>query len=136
MLTRKIYSDPTMRLFDDIFNDMLSTSSTTARMPKHNVIENDKEFKIELSLAGVKKDDINIDIDKDVMIIKAERKEVKDVQYNRKQTYFGQYERMFVLPDGVDKENISASLVDGMLNVIVPKLAGNTKLGKKKIEIT
>lgn len=136
MLTRRIYSDPTMRLFDDIFNDMLSTSSTIARMPKHNVIENDKEFKIELSLAGVKKDDISIDIDKDVMTIKAERKEVKDVTYNRKQTYFGQYERMFVLPDGVDKENISALLVDGMLNVTVPKLAGDTKLSKKKIEIT
>jgi HSP20 family protein len=136
MLPIRIYNDPTMRLFDDIFNDMLSTSSTTARMPKHNVIENDNEFKIELSLAGIKKEDIDIDINKDVMIIKAERKEVTDVKYNRKQTYFGQYERMFVLPDGVDKENISASLVDGMLNVIVPKLACDTKLSKKKIEIT
>jgi HSP20 family protein len=135
MLARRFYSDPTMRLFDDIFNDMLS-SSTTARMPKHNVIENDKEFLIEMSLAGVKKEDISIDIDKDVMTIKAERKEVKDAQYNRKQTYFGQYERMFVLPDGIDKEHISASLVDGMLNVIVPKLAGDTKLSKLKIEIT
>jgi HSP20 family protein len=112
-----------------------STSTTTARIPKHNVIENDKEFQIEISLAGVKKDDMNINIDKDVMTIKAERKEIKDVKYNRKQTYFGKYERMFVLPDEIDKENISASLVDGILRVIVPKLVGDTKLTKKTIEI-
>jgi HSP20 family protein len=78
---------------------------------------------------------MNINIDKDVMTIKAERKEIKDVKYNRKQTYFGKYERMFVLPDEIDKENISASLVDGILRVIVPKLVGDTKLTKKTIEI-
>ena len=78
---------------------------------------------------------MNINIDKDVMTIKAERKEIKDVKYNRKQTYFGRYERMFVLPDEVDKENISASFVDGMLKIIVPKDMNNTTSSKKIIEI-
>lgn len=126
--------DPFIKLLDDMINDTSSTSIAT-RTPKHNVIENDKEFQIEISLAGVKKDDMNINIDKDVMTIKAERKEIKDVKYNRKQTYFGRYERMFVLPDEVDKENISASFVDGMLKIIVPKDMNNTTSSKKIIEI-
>jgi HSP20 family protein len=134
MLTKRFSYDPFIKLLDDMINDTSSTSITT-RTPKHNVIENDKEFQIEISLAGVKKDDMNINIDKDIMTIKAERKEIKDVKYNRKQTYFGRYERMFVLPDEVDKENISASFVDGMLKIIVPKDMNNTTSSKKIIEI-
>jgi HSP20 family protein len=134
MLMKRFTYDPFIKLLDDMINDTSSTSIAT-RTPKHNVIENDKEFQIEISLAGVKKDDMNINIDKDVMTIKAERKEIKDVKYNRKQTYFGRYERMFVLPDEVDKENISASFVDGMLKIIVPKDMNNTTSSKKIIEI-
>ena len=134
MLTKRFPYDPFIRLLDDMINDASSTSITT-RTPKHNIIENDKEFQIELSLAGIKKEDISIDIDKDIMTIKAERKEIKDVKYNRKQTYFGKYERMFVLPDDVDEENIDASFVDGILRVIVPKDINNTISSKKIIEI-
>ena len=134
MLMKRFSYDPFIKLLDDMINDTSSTSIAT-RTPKHNVIENDKEFQIEISLAGVKKDDMNINIDKDIMTIKAERKEIKDVKYNRKQTYFGRYERMFVLPDEVDKENISASFVDGMLKIIVPKDMNNTTSSKKIIEI-
>ena len=134
MLMKRFTYDPFIKLLDDMINDTSSTSIAT-RTPKHNVIENDKEFQIEISLAGIKKDDMNINIDKDVMTIKAERKEIKDVKYNRKQTYFGRYERMFVLPDEVDKENISASFVDGMLKIIVPKDMNNTTSSKKIIEI-
>jgi HSP20 family protein len=132
------YTTPSTRLFESILDDLfeIPTVNKLAKTPIHDVIENEKEFQVEMLLAGLKKEDIGIDVDKDVLTIKAERKEVKDLKYNRKETYFGKYERSFVLPDTADKENINASLVDGVLKIIIPKLEGDVKLSKKTIEIT
>jgi len=130
---------PTIRLFDEIFGDFFDNSvinSSGVKTPIHDVIENDKEYIVELLLAGVKKENISIDVEEGMLTIKAERKEVKDTQYNRKQTYFGKYERSFKLPDNVDADNIDASLVDGILKVTIPKIEIDTKSLKKVIEIT
>lgn len=134
---------PSVRLFNPSFSELLdelfdfptTVTDSMVKTPVHDVIENNKEFQINLLLAGIKKEDVSVDVDKDMLIIKAERKEEKDLKYNRKETYFGKYERSFVLPDNVDKENIDASLSDGILKIIVPKLADNVKLSKKTIEI-
>lgn len=129
---------PTINLLDSIFENWFNLPETedTVKTPIHDVIENENEFQVEILLAGVKKEDIDIDIEKDLLTIKAERKETKDLQYNRKQTYFGKYERSFNLPENVDKENIGASLEDGILKVVIPKIEIDTKLSKKVIEIT
>jgi len=133
----KRYSIPSTRLFESILDDLFEIPSTNAmvKTPIHDVIENDKEFQVEMLLAGLKREDINIDVEKDVLTIKAERREEKDLKYNRKETYFGKYERSFKLPDNVDRENINASLVDGILKLIIPKLDDDVKLSKKMIEI-
>ena len=128
---------PTINLLDSFFDDLFNypTINSEVKSPIHDVIENDKEFQVEMLLAGVQKEDISIDVEKDVLIIKAERKEIKDIQYNRKQTYFGKYERQFNLPDNVDTENIDASLTDGILKLIIPKIEVDAKALKKAIEI-
>ena len=132
-----MYSAPEIRLFTSILDDLFEfpMTNSTVKTPVHDVIENDNEYQVHLLLAGVKKEDINVDIEKDVLTIKAERKEEKDAKYNRKETFFGKYERSFVLPDDVDKEKIDASMVDGVLKLIVPKLVDKSKLSKKTIEI-
>ena len=126
---------PTINLLDSFFDDLFNypAINSEVKSPIHDVIENDKEFQVEMLLAGVQKEDISIE--KDVLIIKAERKEIKDIQYNRKQTYFGKYERQFNLPDNVDTENIDASLTDGILKLIIPKIEVDAKALKKAIEI-
>lgn len=133
-----VYRKPTIDLFDDLFGNFFNVSvvdSNGAKVPVHDVIENDKEYVVEMLLPGVKKEDVSISIEKEVMTIKAERKEIKDLKYNRKQTYFGKYERSFILPDDVDTDNIDASLNDGVLIVTVPKLETSKKAGKKIVEI-
>lgn len=138
MLIRK-YATPSTGIFeavlDDLFEFYTMSSSTKVKTPIHDVIENENEYLVELLLAGIKKEDINIDIEKDVLIIKAERKEINDLKYNRKETYFGKYERSFKLPDNVDKEKIDASLTDGILKIIVPKLQNDKLVNKRTIEI-
>jgi HSP20 family protein len=124
-------------LLDDLIHDLCNPShySPGVKYPVHDIIENDKEYVIEALLAGVKKEDVSIEIENDTMTIKAERKETKNLNYNRKETYFGKYERMFKLPEGIDRENIQSSMENGVLKIVVPKLVDGTKLSKKKIEI-
>jgi len=105
------YPRPSVTLLDVLFDfdDLFETPKTNSsvKTPIHDVIENDKEFQVEMLLAGVKKDDISIDVNDDVLKIKAERKETKDLKYNRKESYFGKYERSFILSENIKKDNIS-----------------------------
>ena len=89
------------------------------------------EFIVEMELAGVKKEDINVDTENRVLTIEAERKKDKDLKYNRKQSYVGAYKKSFGLPDDVDADGIEAKLSDGILTVSIPKSVDETK--KKKV---
>jgi HSP20 family protein len=129
----------TVKLFDELFEDLFDSRIVTKsgiKTPVHDVIENDKEYIVEMLLAGVLKENISIDIEKDVLTIKAERKSVNDLKYNRKETYFGKYERSFVLPEDVDYDKITSALNDGVLKIVFPKLESKAVPTKKKIEIT
>ena len=122
-----------IRTIDDIFNEFFKLNVDTTddvKTPIHDVIENDKEYIVELLLAGIKKENVSINVEKDELSIKAERKEIENLNYNRKQSYYGKYERTFILPDTVDKENIDASMEDGILKIIIPKIENQTKLSK------
>jgi len=133
------YTRPSITLFDEFFNDdffkfpiwELSSEIT----PTHDIIEDEKGFAVEFALAGVKKEDVTIDVEKNVLTISAERKEIKDLKYNRKETFTGKYQKSFTLPDTVDADNISASLNDGILTVNIPKILEPMKLSKKQIAI-
>lgn len=127
---------PVISLFDDIFNfnNFMSFDIPNILRPIHDVIENENEYIIDMQLAGIKKEDIKIDIDKDIVTIKAERKENKELNYNRKQSFTGTYQKSFNLPDNVDIDKIDASLADGILSIKIPKLE-TQKITKKVIEI-
>jgi HSP20 family protein len=120
-------------ILENFFN-ISTDSNPLIKTPVHDIIENDKEYIVEMLLAGVKKDDISINIEKDAMIIKAERKELKDLKYNRKQSYFGKYERLIYLADDANVENIQASMENGVLKIVIPKTT-DIKTVKKSIAI-
>ena len=140
------YKRPTVSFFTDFFDEDYSptilnnlfqfpTFNTTSMIrPIHDIIENEKEYVVDVQLAGIKKEDISIAVEKNVLTIKAERKKIDDLKYNRKESYVGMYYKSFTLPDSVDEENICASLNDGVLNITIPKLE-DAKLGKRQIEI-
>ena len=118
----KIRVNPTLdfiNIFDEIFE---SYDETSRKCPIHDVIENDKEFIIEMILAGIDRENINLNVEDGILIIDATRPEKKDLKYNRKELYTGKYKRSFVLPDNVDVDNINAELKDGILIIIIPKL--------------
>ena len=106
-------------------------------MPATEVREDDKQFVISAELAGMKKDDIEIDVHDGVLTIKAEKKaeETKDednVHYSERR--YGMYRRDFRLGENVDLENIAADFADGVLTVKLPKTAP-AEPEKKRIQI-
>ena len=131
LTTRNKYSAPSF--FDEFFNTFMSHNYDIdePKVPVHDVIENEKEYVIEMLLAGVKKDGVKIDTEDDVLTIHAERKLDSKLKYNRKQTYFGKYKRSFIMPEDVDKSKIEAQLSDGILKITIGKLKPKKEEPKK-----
>lgn len=115
------------RFFSDPFGVLLS------EMPRRSLAqirETEDSYKISVEIPGVPNEDVEINVDGNMLSIRAERREEKDEEGN----YFKQYRsfnQSFSLPNNVDTENIEARLENGMLELTLPK----TETQKKKIEI-
>lgn len=114
------------RLFDEVFPATEGREDTGLFewRPSVDTYEKDDAVVIKAELPGVKKDDISIDVNNNVLSIRGERKHEEDVReenYYRRERFYGKFQRSFTLPDGVDPDKIEASYKDGVLEVQVPK---------------
>lgn len=114
-------------IFDSIFNDSSTLSSFNSQTsskskPSVNISENDNAFEIELAVPGFNKEDFKINLEKQLLTISMDKKEVKEEkQYNKREFTYESFSRSFTLPENVDGENISAEYVDGILKVLIAK---------------
>ena len=111
-------------LFNDFFdNDWMPKTNATA--PAINVSEEDKAYKVEVAAPGMTKDDFKIYLsDDDDLVIAIEKKnESKDEnkKYLRREFSYSKFQQTLVLPDDVDREQISASVNDGVLTIDLQK---------------
>ena len=124
-------------IFNDFFdNDWMIKANATA--PAINVIETEKEYKVELAAPGMTKEDFNIRIDEDNnLVISMEKRmenkeEKKEERYLRREFSYTKFQQTMILPDNVDKDKISAAVENGVLNINLPKYS---KEEVKKAEI-
>ena len=104
--------------------------------PKVNTRETEDNYHIEVELPGVKKGDVDIKVDGNILTISGERnvrEEVKDEDYHKVESRYGLFSRSFTLPERVDTSNIEAEFINGILEITIPKLKIDTS--SKKIEI-
>ncbi len=90
-----------------------------------DILDRDKELVVRAELPGIEKDDVEVTISGDRLMIEAEREfeeEEKKETFYRHELGYGEFMRTITLPVGVDVEHIEAELKDGILNVILPKL--------------
>ena len=125
------YSSPTTdfrREFDRLFDDWLTPSrglqTESYFVPACDVEEQDDHFFLTLEMAGVKKDDIKMEVIDNQIVISGERRNEtrkrKDGQaYSERR--FGKFQRAFALPVGIDASQVEANYQDGILCIVVPK---------------
>lgn len=112
-------------VFDNFLkNNFLGQNNNFGDIFKIDVQENENEYIIEAEIPGVKKDNVNIMFDKDVLnlsIKKEENLKDKNNKYIHKERSYSQMSRSVVLVDA-NEEKIKANLNEGILTITIPKL--------------
>jgi HSP20 family protein len=115
------------RLFDDFWRDFdgIGTSlMPTSGFPRVEVIETEREVKVEAELPGMEEKDVEVLLHHGVLTIRGERQSETDDKHRRvSERYYGQFERRVVLPAEVDGDKVTASFQKGILTVTLPKTA-------------
>lgn len=135
----------TQNWLPSIFNDFFGNEwmqKTNVNAPAINIIESEKDFKVEVATPGMTKDDFNIRIDNDnELVVSMEKRqenkeEDKKGRFLRREFSYSQFKQTMLLPDNIDKENISAKVNDGILSIIIPKKEQKEeKINGKVIEV-
>ena len=98
-----------------------------------DVYQTPSEIVIRTFVAGVRPDELNVSIRRDMVVIEGSREERSSIaaaDYFNQELYWGSFARTILLPQEVDVESSSATAKDGMLTLVLPKLdkAKETKL--------
>lgn len=94
--------------------------------PAVDIFEEKDAILVKAELPGVKPDDVHINVERNLLTLRGERKLEKEDNkegYHRIERAYGMFTRSFSLPDTVDTENIDASYDAGVLTVRLPKKA-------------
>lgn len=101
-----------------------------------DVYQTDKDIIIKSTIAGVRVEEIDISLHNDMLTIKGLRhkdEEIAPEDYFYQECYWGGFSRSIILPVEVKEEEITATLRNGILTIILPK-AEKTKLKAVKVK--
>lgn len=111
--------------FRDFENELFNNEvSCRGDIPAVNILEDDKQFTLEMAVPGMKKDDFKINLENQVLTISKEMKEQKEEtkdNYSRREFVYSSFSRSFRLPKSVLVDKIKADYKDGILLVSLPK---------------
>lgn len=132
MPTRKYYNQNWLpSIFNDFFdNNWMEKANATA--PAINVVESDKDYKVEVAVPGMTKEDFNIHLgDENELVISMEKKveneDKENKKYLRREFSYTKFQQSLYLPDNVDKEKITANVANGVLTIELPKYSQEEK---------
>lgn len=107
-------------------------------IPAVNVLENKKEYNLEVAAPGFKKDDFKLEVENGYLVLKGETKsevEKTEDSYTRREFRFNSFSRSFALPDNIKEADIKARYEDGILKIMIPKAKEEKAEVKKLIAV-
>jgi HSP20 family protein len=113
--------DP-FRDIDNLFGQLTRWTDSAVWAPQADVSETDERYLIELDLPGVRREDLAIDLDGDLLAITGEITErERQGVFHRRTRRTGRFAYRVRLPRDVDADKVEATMADGVLTVVVPK---------------
>ena len=142
-------NQPITNIYEAEETEMILTPSPQKNMREENfsssdnsegqltidVYQTDNDIVIKSTIAGVKPEDLDVNINNDMVTIRGERKneeEVPEENYYYQECYWGNFSRSVILPVDVISDKSEASMKNGILTIRLPK-ADSTR--SKKIQV-
>jgi len=123
------------RIFKELVPQQEVATEVVAWAPRVDVYEKDNNLVIEAEIPGAKKEDIEVKVKDNAVVIRGEVKreeEKKEENYYRSERFYGKFERVIPLPTDVKIEEAKAEYQDGVLKLTIPKTTTEKEV---KIEI-
>lgn len=111
------------QMMQAFFDDSKVQSNSVDFFPKADVIEKNKQYEIHLALPGLKKEDIKISVEGDMLNIEGERRHSLSEETDkivRRETSYGKFSRSFNVSK-LDTSSVEASFENGILSITIPK---------------
>lgn len=138
-------TNPALAGIDSLFNDIFGDNYYSSRVPAVDVYETLENYVVEAEVAGYEEKDISVSVEKHVLTVSSNDKELKKVNqeeskeekkeernYLIREISKPSFSRSFTLPEDVDEDNISAETKSGVLRIVLPKTA---KAQRGRIEV-
>ena len=115
-----------------LFNELLNWNDTTYSTPRMNIMETKDNYKLELCIPGLTKDDVKLSIDAEGNLVVEMTKETKnekkeDTRYLRHEFSVEHFRQTVMLPDDIHQDQISATVENGILDIVIPKVTVEEK---------
>ena len=118
-----------------LFNELMNWNDTTYSTPRMNIMETKDNYKLELCIPGLTKEDVKLSIDAEGNLVvemvkenKSEKKEDKEeMRYLRHEFSVEHFRQTVMLPEDIHKEQISAKVENGILDIVIPKVTVDEK---------
>ena len=127
-MLERVFSDPFFRDPFSRFSDLdrwFGDFSPARFQPSTDVVDEEDAIRVTAELPGMDKDDITVNIDNDMLIIRGEKRNEdasKEKGVYRSERYYGYFERAIPLPADLDRDKVEAKFKNGVLTVRLPKL--------------
>ena len=127
---------PFLKDVSQLLDEGMRASGRVTSVPS-SILESDLSYTLTVEAPGLGKDDLAIQVEENQLVISGEKKAPEnlndDGHYLVNERSFGKFSRAFRLSDSVDQEKIEAGFENGVLTVILPKLA---KVPPRSVEIS
>ena len=125
-------------IINPVFSHQLAMKKTSTWRPAVEIRQSEKDYQVKVQIPGVNKEDIDVEIDNDIMTIKAEIEEEKTQNQNTKyhtcEFRYGKYLRTISFDHPLKQDEAKATYKNGILTIVIPKIEPS-KEKPKKIEI-
>jgi HSP20 family protein len=104
-----------------------------------DVFEREGKTVVRVDLPGMKREDIEVAVEGDMLVIKGKREEaqeIKEEHYYCAERAVGEFSRAISLPEGVTAAEIEGTYKDGVLEVVIPRTVVSPSAESVKVQLT